>query len=173
MFNDCLVEIDAQHRVVWKWHANDHLNPSVDIIGPMYRREEWCHSNSVARLRNGNILLSSRSLDSLLVIEKKRGRLSSVGAMLPTWIRGRGASNTAVNRPSWQGRTMLRKYQMDIPVPATYFAMIMVSISTHHALSKSILLRAKSSGSQNSQAWAGGVFPILWVAPSDYRTATP
>jgi hypothetical protein len=75
MFNDMLVEIDTQGKVVWRWHANAHLNPALDIIGPLHKREEWCHANSVAVLRNGNILLTSRSLDSMLVIDKRNGHI--------------------------------------------------------------------------------------------------
>ena len=75
MFNDYLVEIDAQGKVVWRWHANAHLDPDVDIIGPFYKREEWCHGNALAILPNGNILLTSRSLDSMMIIDKKTGRI--------------------------------------------------------------------------------------------------
>ncbi|HVF09883.1 MAG TPA: aryl-sulfate sulfotransferase, partial [Abditibacteriaceae bacterium] len=75
MFNDMLVEVDAQGRVVWRWHANAHLNPDSDIIGPLHKREAWCHANSVAVLKNGNILLTSRSLDAMLVIEKRSGKI--------------------------------------------------------------------------------------------------
>ncbi|HVF10423.1 MAG TPA: aryl-sulfate sulfotransferase, partial [Abditibacteriaceae bacterium] len=75
MFNDYIVEVDAQGRVVWRWHANDHLDPDIDIIGPIYKRQEWCHANSIGVLQNGNILLTSRSLDALMVIDKATGKI--------------------------------------------------------------------------------------------------
>jgi hypothetical protein len=77
MFNDYLVEIDGQGKVVWKWHANDHLDPDIDIIGPVYRREEWLHGNALAALPDGNILLTSRVTDDLLTIDRKSGQILS------------------------------------------------------------------------------------------------
>ena len=75
MFNDYLVEINPQGKTVWTWHANAHLNPDIDIIGPFYKREEWSHAGSVAMMQNGNILLASRHLDSMIVIDKKTGKI--------------------------------------------------------------------------------------------------
>ena len=75
MFNDYLIEIDARGKTVWTWRANAHLDPDIDIIGPFYKREEWCHGNSLAVLANGNIALTSRALDSIMIIEKKSGKI--------------------------------------------------------------------------------------------------
>jgi hypothetical protein len=75
MFNDRLVEIDEKGRVVWEWHANEHLNPKIDIIGPLYKRQEWCHGNNIDVLSNGNVLLTSRSLDTIMIIDKKTGKI--------------------------------------------------------------------------------------------------
>jgi len=75
MFNDYLVEVTPQGQKVWEWHANQHLDPDIDIIGPIYRRDEWLHVNSLSVLQNGDILLTSRSTDSLLIIERKTGKV--------------------------------------------------------------------------------------------------
>ncbi len=75
MFNDGLVEVDATGKTVWQWSANAHLDPNLDIIGPLYKREEWLHCNSLAVLKNGDIALSSRQTDALLIVEKKTGRI--------------------------------------------------------------------------------------------------
>lgn len=77
MFNDALVEVDSNGKTVWTWHANQHLDPQVDIIGPIYKREEWGHANGLAVLPNGNILLTSRALDSILIIDRKTGKIAS------------------------------------------------------------------------------------------------
>jgi hypothetical protein len=76
MFNDHLVEIDEKGRKVWEWHANQHLDPAIDIIGPFFKRQEWCHANAIDVLANGDLLLTSRSLDSLLVINKASGKIT-------------------------------------------------------------------------------------------------
>lgn len=75
MFGESIVEIDAGGRRVWEWHANLHLDPDIDIIGPMYKRQEWLHANSLTVLKDGNIALTARDTDSLLVIEKKTGKI--------------------------------------------------------------------------------------------------
>jgi hypothetical protein len=75
MFNDYVVEIDANGRRVWEWHANDHLDPDIDIIGPFYRRQEWNHANSLSALKNGDILLTCRSTDSIMVVQKSSGKI--------------------------------------------------------------------------------------------------
>jgi hypothetical protein len=77
MFSDVLVEIDAAQHVVWTWHAKDHLDPDIDIIGPLYRREEWCNGISFDVLDTGNILLTCRNLDSILTIDRKSGKIIS------------------------------------------------------------------------------------------------
>jgi hypothetical protein len=76
MFNDYLVEVDAGGRVVWTWHANEHLNPELDIIGPVYKREEWSHFNSVAVMSVGNILLTGRAYDSVMIVDKRSGKIT-------------------------------------------------------------------------------------------------
>jgi hypothetical protein len=75
MFNDKVVEIDPKGNVVWEWHANDHFDPDVDIIGPLYKRQEWYHGNSVAALSDGNVAVTGRHTDSLIVIDRKTGRI--------------------------------------------------------------------------------------------------
>src|SRR6185295_13260630 len=49
------------------------LDPDVDIIGPAYPREEWGHTNTINVLENGNLLLTSRLLDSMIVVNKQSG----------------------------------------------------------------------------------------------------
>jgi hypothetical protein len=73
MFNDVLVEITPQHKVVWVWQANHHLDPDIDIIGLTHAREEWCHTNTINVLSNGDVLLTSRALDCMLVVSRKTG----------------------------------------------------------------------------------------------------
>jgi hypothetical protein len=77
MFNDYVVEVDGRGRTVWSWHANAHLNPDIDIIGPAIERQEWLHGNSLALRSNGNLLLTCRNTDSILEIDRKSGKIVS------------------------------------------------------------------------------------------------
>jgi hypothetical protein len=76
MFNDALVEVDKTGKTVWTWHANQHLDPQVDVIGPIYKREEWGHANSLAMLSDGDILLTSRALDSILIVDRNTSKVT-------------------------------------------------------------------------------------------------
>jgi len=75
MFNDYLIEIDPKGKTIWKWQASKHLDPAIDIIGSVYKREEWLHANSIDVLKNGNLLLTSRNTDSIYVIDRKSGKI--------------------------------------------------------------------------------------------------
>ena len=76
MFNDKLVEVDPQGKTVWEWHANDQMDSAIDIIGPLYRREEWYHGNSIYSLSDGCIAITGRFTDSLLVIDRATGGIA-------------------------------------------------------------------------------------------------
>ncbi|HDN58872.1 MAG TPA: aryl sulfotransferase [Candidatus Marinimicrobia bacterium] len=71
MFADCFVEINPAGEVVWEWHAINHLDPDIDIIGPIHDRREWTHINDVDVMENGNIVTSSRHLDAVMIIDRK------------------------------------------------------------------------------------------------------
>ncbi|MBI3922323.1 MAG: aryl-sulfate sulfotransferase [Armatimonadetes bacterium] len=73
MFNDCLIEISPTGRKVWEWHANAHLDPALDLIGPLYKRQEWSHGNSVSVTSTGNILLTNRFTDSIMIVHRDSG----------------------------------------------------------------------------------------------------
>lgn len=74
-FNDVLIEINPQGKVVWEWHANDHFDVDIDIIGPVHTRKEWFHCNNVDVMANGNILTDGRYTDSMLIIDKKTKKI--------------------------------------------------------------------------------------------------
>ncbi len=73
MFNDKLVEVDPRGKTVWEWHANEAMDVDLDIVGPLYRREEWYHGNSLWPLSDGRIALTGRFTDSLLVVDRGTG----------------------------------------------------------------------------------------------------
>jgi len=75
MFNDYFVEINPKGEKVWEWHANDHFDVDKDIIGPVHGRKEWFHCNDIDVMENGNILTDGRHLDSMMVIDKKTGKI--------------------------------------------------------------------------------------------------
>jgi hypothetical protein len=83
---DFLLEVDREGRVVWKWVARDHLGgwfAAEDLAA-----EDPTHLNSVyelgenqwfdggdERFRPGNLLVSARSLDAVLIVDRATGEV--------------------------------------------------------------------------------------------------
>jgi hypothetical protein len=82
MAGDCLKEISPDGRVVWEWHSSDFMDPATDVLCPLHRRNEWCHSNTVALLPDGNFLLSFNTLDTIAIVARPSGEV--------VWRWGRG-----------------------------------------------------------------------------------
>jgi hypothetical protein len=76
MYGDYLVEMTTDGKVVWEWAAWEHLNPEADCITAVQeRREEWTHGNGVAELPNGNIVVSFRTISTVIIIERATGKI--------------------------------------------------------------------------------------------------
>jgi outer membrane protein assembly factor BamB len=76
MYADYLVEITLDGRIVWEWRAWEHLDPEVDRITAVQDpREEWTHANGVAELPNGDIVVSFRQISTVVVIDRKTGKV--------------------------------------------------------------------------------------------------
>jgi len=72
---DSFHEIDRDGNIVWEWYGYDHLDPETDLICPLCHRAEWTHCNSCEILPDGNILTTSFTLNSILIIDKKTGKI--------------------------------------------------------------------------------------------------
>jgi len=76
MYADYLVEMTTKGDVVWEWRTWEHLDPEIDCITAVQeRREEWAHGNGVAELPNGNIVVSFRTISTVIIIERKTGNI--------------------------------------------------------------------------------------------------
>ena len=76
MYADYLVEMTTDGRVVWEWRTWEHLDPETDRITAIQeRREEWTHGNGIAELPNGNIVVSFRTISTVIITNEKPGRL--------------------------------------------------------------------------------------------------
>jgi len=81
ILSDAVLEVTPEKEIVWEWHGYRHLdlnwyNPLCGI--------DWMHTNTVRalpenrhydagdeRFKPGNIIISPRSLDTILIIDKK------------------------------------------------------------------------------------------------------
>jgi hypothetical protein len=76
MYADYLVEMTTDGRVVWEWRTWDHLDPEADCITAVQeRREEWMHGNGLAELPNGDIVVSFRAISTIIIIDRKTGKI--------------------------------------------------------------------------------------------------
>lgn len=82
MWCDALIEVNPKGEIIWEWLAYEHLNPEIDILGPLDFRTEWTHMNSCFVLPNGDILCSIRLLNTVCIIDKKKRSIK--------WRWGRG-----------------------------------------------------------------------------------
>ena len=76
MWSDYFREVDPQGKTVWEWHAYQHLDPDLDAICPIHRRDEWTHTNTLKVLPDGNLLTSFRLLDTVGIIDKATGEFT-------------------------------------------------------------------------------------------------
>jgi len=75
MWSDSLIEINPAGKVIWEWLGYEHMDPDVDIICPLCPRSRWANANSVFVMDNGDILLSIRYTNTILIVDKKTGRV--------------------------------------------------------------------------------------------------
>jgi hypothetical protein len=76
MYADYLVEMTTDGRVAWEWRAWEHLDPDTDRITAIQdRRDEWTHGNGIAELPNGDIVVSFRTISTVIIVERKTGTI--------------------------------------------------------------------------------------------------
>jgi outer membrane protein assembly factor BamB len=76
MHGDYLVEITTDGQIVWEWRSWERLDPEIDCLTAVQeRREEWTHGNGIAELRNGDIVVSFRTISTVIIIDRKTGKI--------------------------------------------------------------------------------------------------
>lgn len=95
MWSDEIVEVDRDGKIVWSWHAYEHLHPENDIprpqelrrgwyasvIDPALTRAGWTYVNGIQHVPHNPLdgeeayLASMRSLDTIMLIRKRDGEI--------------------------------------------------------------------------------------------------
>ena len=91
LIGDDLVEVDAQKNEVRRIHLWELFDPRKDPIGMTRRRWEWTHVNGIDVNAAGDIVVSARSNDRVVIIDATTGKVSfkftkTVGQHHPTWL---------------------------------------------------------------------------------------
>ena len=73
MWSDALREITPDGKVVWEWMGYEHMDPDLDTLCPLCGRARWANANSVFVMDNGDVLLSQRFTNTLVIVDRKTG----------------------------------------------------------------------------------------------------
>jgi len=69
MFADVVRQVNAAGDLVWEWRFKD-VDPSLFALSGDCHRGEWAHANSAAPTLDGDILVSFRHIDTIMIIDK-------------------------------------------------------------------------------------------------------
>jgi len=76
IYGEAIQEISREGKVVWEWLTFDHLDPGIDVIGPLHPRDRWTNLNSLSEMTDGNILVSFRCINTIAIIERSSGKIA-------------------------------------------------------------------------------------------------
>jgi len=72
MYGDYLVEMTTEGRIVWEYRTWEHLDPESHCITAIQEpRDEWTHGNGLAELPNGDIVVSFRTISTVIIIDRE------------------------------------------------------------------------------------------------------
>jgi hypothetical protein len=99
IYGDTIVEVSRKKRVVWRWRQHEHLD--INLCNPIPASRDWpggpdnntitdwTHTNTVQslpenrwfdqgdeRFRPGNVLISMRQLDTILIVDRRTGEVA-------------------------------------------------------------------------------------------------
>lgn len=72
IYGDVVREVDANGDLAWEWYFKDADFFDQPLAADCHRGE-WAHANSVAVTNDGNVLLSFRHLDTILIVDRSSG----------------------------------------------------------------------------------------------------
>lgn len=76
MYGDYLVELTTAGRPIWEYHIWEHLDPETDRITAIQEpRDAWTNGNGLAELPNGDIVVSFRTISTIIIIERTTGTI--------------------------------------------------------------------------------------------------
>lgn len=70
IYGDVIREVNPSGDVVWEWRSSELKIEDYPIVS-LWNREEFAHANTVAPMPNGDLLVSFRVINTIMVIDKK------------------------------------------------------------------------------------------------------
>ena len=74
IYGDVIREITPEKEVVWEWRTKEMEIENYPIC-PLCPRAEFAHANTVSPLANGDILVSFRVLNTIILIDRKTRKI--------------------------------------------------------------------------------------------------
>ena len=101
IWSESLWEVTPEGKVVWTWHAREHLEPKAFPMheppqpagrgtGPGH--SEWLHLNAIEELPDGDLLLSFNTLSAVIIVNRTTGAVAwrqapeTSSQHNPTWL---------------------------------------------------------------------------------------
>lgn len=75
VYGEAVQEIDRDGNVVWEWLTFEHLDPEIDVIGPLHPRDRWTNLNAIHVMPDGNLLLSFRCINTIAIVDRASGEI--------------------------------------------------------------------------------------------------
>jgi len=69
IYGDVVREVNSDGELVWEWHFKD-VDYDLFPLAPDCERAEWAHANTVAPTLDGNVMLSFRHLDTIMIVDR-------------------------------------------------------------------------------------------------------
>ncbi len=74
IYGDVIREIDPAGRIVWEWRVAE-MDMGKYPICPLCDRYEYAHANTCSPLANGDVMVSFRVLNLLIIIDRQTGKI--------------------------------------------------------------------------------------------------
>lgn len=74
IFGDVIREVTAGGELAWEWYFKDADFDAFPLAADCHRGE-WAHANSVAATPDGNVLVSFRHLDTIMIVARESGEI--------------------------------------------------------------------------------------------------
>jgi len=75
IYEDVLREVDRDGKIVWEWKLKDHFPYDKYSLRPTTNRHEFAHANACHVQADGNILVSFRQIDLIVLVNRQTSEI--------------------------------------------------------------------------------------------------
>ena len=75
VYEDLLREVDRDGKIVWEWRLKDHFPYEKYPLRPTSHRHEFAHGNACHVQPDGNVLVSFRQIDLIILVNRQTNEI--------------------------------------------------------------------------------------------------